>query len=162
MKTYYLFLFIFCSLLFISCTEDGALSESEDSFTEDGLASSEPGGESSGVGDGSQDNSGIVTAGEWNDLANWSFWQNLLNQEEADAFTSDRQFNTANRFSFKVTDASNLPAVDIPISVKQGNNIVWEARTDNQGTAELWIDLKNNTQKTADASTYSFTLTILL
>ena len=158
MKTNYLFLFIFCSLLFISCTEDGALSESEDSFTEDGLASTEPGGESSGVGDGygSQDNSGIVTAGEWNDLANWSFWQNLLNQEEADAFTSDWQFNTANRFSFKVTDASNLPAVDIPISIRQGNNIIWEARTDNQGTAELWIDLKNNTQKTADASTYSF------
>ena len=158
MKKTYFFLLLLLSISLSSCTEDGALSGTEEAYADDGFASSDTGGGSSGggSGDGSQDNSGIVTAGEWNDLTNWSFWQNLLNQEEADTFTTNWKFNTANRFSFQLTDANNLPAVDISVSVRQGATIIWEAKTDNHGTAELWVDLKNNSQKATDVATYKF------
>ncbi len=148
-------------LVFVSCTEDGTFSETDTTDSPSSFAS-ESSGDVPGDGSGSDggtdepDQSGIVTAGEWNDLDNWSFWQNLLNQEVADKLTVNWKFNTANRFSFKLTNARNQPLVDAVISVKEGTNLIWEARTDNRGTAELWIDLKNTTYQTKAAEDYTF------
>lgn len=148
-------------LILVSCTEDGTFSETDTTDSPSSFASESSGGvpgDGSGSDGGTDepDRSGIVTAGEWNDLDNWSFWQNLLNQEVADKLTVNWKFNTANRFSFKLTNASNQPLVDAIISVKEGTNLIWEAHTDNRGTAELWVDLKNTSFQTKAAEDYTF------
>ena len=153
--------FLVMLLAFVSCTEDGTLSETDTTDSPSSF-SSESGGGDPGTGSESDggtnepDRSGIVTAGEWNDLDNWSFWQNLLNQEIAERLTVNWKFNTANRFSFKLMNASNQPLVDAVISIKEGTNIIWEARTDNRGTAELWVDLKNTSNQVKAAENYVF------
>ena len=158
MKKFYAFLILLVLALFISCTEDGAITE--DGALIDGAFSSEAGagGDTGGSGNGDADNAGIITAGEWNDLANWSFWQNVLNQEDADQLTIDWEFNTANRFSFEVKDENNAPVVDAILTIKEDEAIIWTAKTDNLGTAELWIGLKGDYQKTSDISNYDFYL----
>ena len=158
MKKSYAFLILLFFALFLSCTEDAALPE-EDELS-NGAFSSESGGSAGagGSGNGDSDNAGIITAGEWNDLQNWSFWQNLLNQEVADQLTTNWEFNTANRFSFELKDENNLPVVDAVLTIKKGTDVVWAAKTDNLGTAELWIDLKSDKQKTTEITNYSFYL----
>ncbi|MFD2826574.1 VWA domain-containing protein [Leeuwenhoekiella polynyae] len=158
MKKSYAFLILLFFALFLSCSEDGSLTEGEG--LTDGAFSSESGGsgDTGGSGNGGSDNAGIITAGEWNDLSNWSFWQNLLNQEVADKLTTNWEFNTANRYSFELKDENSLPVVDAVLTIKEGTNVIWSAKTDNLGTAELWIDLKSKNQKTTDISNYSFYL----
>ncbi|MEH6658076.1 vWA domain-containing protein [Leeuwenhoekiella marinoflava] len=158
MKKSYAFLILLFFALYLSCTEDAALPE-EDELS-NGAFSSESGGSAGagGSGNGDSDNAGIITAGEWNDLQNWSFWQNLLNQEVADQLTTNWEFNTANRFSFELKDENNLPVVDAVLTIKKGTDVVWAAKTDNLGTAELWIDLKSDKQKTTGIINYSFYL----
>ncbi|MEM9143789.1 MAG: hypothetical protein AAGA86_12440, partial [Bacteroidota bacterium] len=67
--------------LFQGCSEDsttGELLEPSDFADFDSSVDSSRGvessGEGSGSGSGQGDSSGLVTAGEWNDLDEWVFW----------------------------------------------------------------------------------------
>ena len=85
--------------------------------------------------------SGVLTAAEWNDLAHWDFWTKLLRNQEWNQAFSMWRFNTTARVAVRVKDAGGNPAVNVPVALHRSQNLVWEARTDNTGEANLWVDL---------------------
>lgn len=86
---------------------------------------------------------GLLTAGEWNDLDNWNkHWLDLLADGEISEYQQMYGFFPRHRFSVLLLNESDYPLVDIPIQLTDAKgNIVWEARTDNTGKAEIWSHL---------------------
>jgi hypothetical protein len=95
---------------------------------------------SGGAGNGQNNQSGLITAGEWNDLDNWGFWLGLLNEQDYANKLDYWGFYTNNRISILVKDGNN-PVVSAKIELKRNGNLIWETKTDNLGEAELWIGL---------------------
>ena len=138
------FTFVF---LAFSCGEDSDFTASEDYSLSDSYRSSSD--ESPTGGQGGQ--AGLVTAGEWNDLNNWDFWNNLLNGQEYSKNPGYWGFYTNNRISVQLEN-SGIPVVNVKVAVKKNQDVIWEAKTDNLGAAELWIGLfeKENSIDIAD------------
>lgn len=132
-------------LILLQCTEekDGVDDFTEKTeFTGDYSYSEMGRGGNSGNGDTLAEpiEPGQITAGEWNDLLSWDFWNNL-GQHEAFNEASERwKFDFGSRYSFVVRDSRNDPVIDCKIALKniQGESL-WVARTDNEGKAELWL-----------------------
>ena len=127
---------IFFTLLFIftSCSKNNS-----------GLSPSATGtaGVQSG---GSQPQAGVITAGEWNDLDHWDFWDSIIVKNEFDTIPSHWSFFNNNRISVNVIDVNSMPVADAFVKLKRDGSIIFSARTDNRGKAELWADLfQNNT-----------------
>ena len=135
----------------IGCSSDGGDSVSDGSLSE-GIPS---GGENPG-GNGE---AGTITAGEWNDLSNWNFWQNLKQNQEYSEMEAYWSFNTANRITVVVTTANGQPVIDVPVVLKKGSTILFSAKTDNKGIAELWQDL-NGPNQNRDAAASGIVLDI--
>ncbi|MDP5169877.1 MAG: hypothetical protein NWR72_06505, partial [Bacteroidia bacterium] len=83
---------------------------------------------------------GIITAGEWNDLDHWDFWTQLLKRPDFERFPAYWQFYTNHRVSV-VLASGETPVVNARVELFEGDNLVWAAKTDHAGQAELWIDL---------------------
>lgn len=144
-------LYIFCLtgvLIFLASCEPDIESESVSDFDalslrSDGSASSESSGSSmpSGISQiGEEDESGLITAGEWNDLNNWEFWNDLMNRKESADKLDYWHFYNQNRISILLTNNNQL-VTNAKIELIKKGEVVWEAKTDNHGKAELWIDL---------------------
>lgn len=121
-------------LLLTSCSK-----ESSDSIS--------PKGSSSSNGQGNSGNqAGVITAAEWNDLDNWSFWENIISTND---FKSKPQYWTIfnnNRIAVKVVTSNEVPIIDALVKLKRDGTTIFTARTDNKGKAELWVDVfQNNT-----------------
>jgi Carboxypeptidase regulatory-like domain/Secretion system C-terminal sorting domain len=86
---------------------------------------------------------GLLTAGEWNDLHNWSrHWLDLLHDGEVDAHQKQYGIFPKHRYTVLLTNEHDYPLTDAPVTLKTaGGEIVWETRTDNTGKAELWAGL---------------------
>lgn len=133
-------------LIFSSCSkEDGDLTSSE--------STSETSSDN-----GNQGQAGSITAGEWNDLSNWFFWKDLLIEQDYSQMSSYWDFNTNNRLSFLVLN-NNTPVINAKVELLRNESVLWTAKTDNRGYAELWvsmfqkeesIDLSNLTIKVND------------
>ena len=95
-----------------------------------------------GASDGPQTtNSGVITAAEWNDLQNWTFWNDVLNKNGNSKMQSTWGFYTNNRFSVKLSSTDSKALCDVPVDLLQDGQIVFSTRTDNKGQAELWANL---------------------
>ncbi len=133
-------LFIITLLASCSISDESSLGDADGLFSSD--ASSDGGsttGESST--NGGQGEEGLITAGEWNDLSNWNFWVELLDQEPFKNFPEEWQFFTVDqRISVLVEDQSNKAVNNVRVKLYQEGFLLWEAMTDNAGMAELWID----------------------
>ncbi len=134
-----------------SCENEGTDSLSEDPAALDESLSSDSGGSADGNGNG--DNSGLITAGEWNDLNHWDFWTNLLNGQNFSNMSDHWGFYTENRIALHIT-TNGFPAKNVPVRLTNDAATVWETRTDNLGNAELWIGLFQPTQE-IDLQAYS-------
>ena len=89
---------------------------------------------------------GVITAGEWNDLDNWSFWENIISTDEFESKPQYWSIFNNNRISVKVFTYDGLPAINAFVQLKREGTTIFTARTDNMGKAELWVDLfQNNT-----------------
>jgi len=98
-----------------------------------------------------QSRAGRLTAGEWRDLDNWDFWRALFdsnqNQQEGGWTHMERTwgFNTAQRVRVEVTGDRNGtpgPITDAAVQLLgQDQRVIWEARTDNKGRADLYAGL---------------------
>lgn len=107
-------------------------------------------------GENTQEYAGRVTAGEWNDLNNWMFWSNLMTNSQADQEGTDYTgysdywgLYTNNRVKVKAVDADGNPLYDAQIRLETTDgNVIWTARTDNQGGADLWVGLTQQTNET--------------
>lgn len=84
---------------------------------------------------------GQLTAGEWDDLAAWESFGNLLNSNEGDTSLRHWSFLGFNRLEVAVT--SNGRAVtDAQVQIKgQKKGPLWEARTNTEGRAYLFVNL---------------------
>src|ERR1041385_6223502 len=89
-------------ILAFSCTK--TIGPGESSTTDLGssaggiyAAAPGPGGGGGGNGGNAGDSSGLITAGEWNDIDNWDFWKNLLQRDTIKTFPDVWKFYTNNR-----------------------------------------------------------------
>ena len=100
-----------------------------------------------GDGDGDGDiEPGQLTAGEYRDLDHWDFWRGLFegDGEETGAWASMESkwgYFTENRFAVVVGSGDDLVGDAEVTLVDAEQNIVWAARTDNLGRAELYAGL---------------------
>lgn len=84
--------------------------------------------------------SGLLTAGEINDLAKWTLWEDPSHKVLTNYKSSWKLF-PRHRFSVMVMNKDNIAVVDAPVLLVNTNGeILWKSRTDNLGRAELWID----------------------
>jgi hypothetical protein len=108
------------------------------------------GGDDGGGGDGGGETGttgepiepGQLTAGEWRDLDHWDFWRGLFvpGSEWLD-FDTYWGFHTKVRVPVVVT-SSDVPVIDVPVELRDAQGtLLWHARTDNLGRAELWPSL---------------------
>lgn len=82
---------------------------------------------------------GTLTAGEWNDLNNWKFWQSLMQKKNFSEYQEEWQFFPSQRYSVRVTDAMGQPVMDCAVELVGNNKSkLWKAKTNNSGIAELW------------------------
>ncbi len=97
---------------------------------------------------------GLLTAGEWNDLHNWNrHWTDLLADGEIEEYQKMYAMFPRNRYTLMLLNNQNYPAADVKVVLKSGNDLIWEARTDNTGKAELWanmFDQKNSENLTIE------------
>ena len=87
---------------------------------------------------GIQPQGGLVTAGEWNDLDNWAFYQKTLMKEPFKGFPDDWQMYTNHRIAVAIT-AKNKPAANATVTLFRNDTPTWTAKTDNLVRAELWV-----------------------
>ena len=87
---------------------------------------------------GIQPQGGLVTAGEWNDLDNWDFYQKTLMKEPFKGFPDDWQMYTNHRIAVAIT-TKNKPAANATVTLFRNDTPIWTAKTDNLGRAELWV-----------------------
>ena len=119
----YLAVFI---LLFAACSKD------KESSNEFGSPSSEG---SHKVGGGKTG----MTAGEWNDLDSWSFWQNLMKEASYKKFVNQWGFNTQYRISILAFGPDSLPMVDYKVELLQKASVFSIGKTDNHGRLDFFI-----------------------
>ena len=135
------------SLLFVlwSCSVESPLGMAE-------AADSGAGEEGSGSGNNTQ--AGLITAGEWNDLDNWDFWNGLMNGQDHSGKPGYWEVYLDNRISVEIAN-NGSPVQDLQVELRQGSYVIWKTRTDNLGKAELWI---NPYQAGGDISLGDYTL----
>ena len=85
---------------------------------------------------------GVLTAGEWNDLNNWDFWNNLLSNQEYYDDVNKWNLKEIIRYSFVVADKNESLVANAEISLLSNQVEVWKTKTDNKGKATLWSDLE--------------------
>ncbi|HCS18942.1 MAG TPA: hypothetical protein DIW47_00010 [Bacteroidetes bacterium] len=84
---------------------------------------------------------GTLTAGEINDYSKWVLWEDLT-QTSFEAFQTQWGFYLKNRYPVQVTFENGVPIVDAEVRLLSNKNeVVYLARTDNTGKAELWADM---------------------
>ncbi len=97
------------------------------------------------AGTGSEEESataGTLTAGEWNDLNNWDFWKDIQKESEWAAMSEYWGYNTLGRYSVQVLSESEKPIIDAAVSlIDENKKIIWKARTNNNGFANLFNDM---------------------
>ncbi len=94
-----------------------------------------------GDDDPGQVEAGQLTAGEWRDLDHWEFWNGLFTLGSWANMETYWSFYTAQRYAVIVTD-DNVPIVDAVVTLRDAEQqVVWKARTDNHGRAELFAGL---------------------
>lgn len=94
---------------------------------------------------------GLLTAGEWNDLHNWNrHWVDLLADGETDEYQKMYGFFPRQRYTVMLTNNNGFPIADAVVQLKSSEgSMIWEARTDNTGKAELWAGLFSAQKETA-------------
>jgi hypothetical protein len=144
------------SLFIIRCAKEGPEPLKPDSPGKEylGLTDGIGGGYSGGTGgtsDSTQQDTipaGQITAGEWNDLVNWDFWVNLGQIRAFDSAQDNWNFHPQYRYSVLVRDQNNNPLIDSEVWLRnKDSDAIWKARTDNQGKAELWLNLNGQNEE---------------
>ncbi|MGO4694982.1 VWA domain-containing protein [Paenibacillus sp. 2TAB26] len=83
---------------------------------------------------------GQLTAGEWDDIAAWDRFGNLLNSQEGDSSKRVWQFWNFNRLEVIVT-AGGKALSDAQVELYAGKKTIWKARTNTEGRAYVYAGL---------------------
>lgn len=135
----------------------GATEFSEDAIAKDGFSGEAPGEGDAESEQGNQTYSGLLTAGEWNDLDNWKFWTDLLNENEFYNNTEYWGFYPKKLVAVKVIDEDSVGIANVSVELLKGGDVEFAAKTDNTGYAYCWINLFSGA---ADDSTIEYSLSV--
>lgn len=121
---------------------NGALSEDATGIAD--FSTGPTGASSSGSGaGGGVPTGGLITAGEWNDLENWDFWISLLETSEYNEMEDVWTIDPSRRVAVELIGINNIPMRDAHLRLMSDSEVLWEAQTDKEGTAELFIEPYN-------------------
>ncbi len=85
------------------------------------------------------ENTGLLTAGEWNDNENWDFWTDLMKSKEWTGMQKHWEFYTTDKISVIVKAESGQLVEDASVILETTDGKkLWTARTDVFGKAELF------------------------
>lgn len=88
--------------------------------------------------------SGTLTATEINDFSKWELWKNISNNELG-RFQKFWKIEPKSRYSIQVLSKESQPVVGGVVFLESADgNVLWKARTDNTGKAELWAGFFEN------------------
>ena len=119
----------------------GAIAEDGIDFADLSSSSGPLGGGAGGTGTGGAvPTGGLITAGEWNDLENWDYWISLLETSEYNEMEEVWTIDPSRRVAVQLIGINNVPMRDAQLKLMNGSEVLWEAQTDKEGTAELFID----------------------
>lgn len=85
--------------------------------------------------------SGLLTAGEWNDLDNWGFWTDLFNENAYYEKMSYWRFFPKKLVAVKVVDENKVGVANVPVMLLNGRKVEFATKTDNEGYAYCWMNL---------------------
>lgn len=130
-----LLLFLLITGFITGCQKDDSFSAEESSAT----TSSSP----SPSGSGSQNGSaGLITAGEWNDIDNWTDWLKFLSGSEATTTQDKWNYFTKDNNKLILKDKSDRPVPNAEVQlISNKGEMLWQTKTDNNGTAVLFSSL---------------------
>ncbi len=117
--------------------DDGAMEVAEEDIADGEIAT----GGTGASGKKKRKKAGQLTAGEWKDLDNWTFWNDLKKDQEFINKQKYWNFYPNDRFTLMVSDDNDQAIADCRVSLVNKAGTVWKARTDNTGKAELWANL---------------------
>jgi len=83
--------------------------------------------------------SGTLTAGEVNDFAKWHLWGDIL-RNDFQQYSKMWGFYPTYRYIAQLTGKQGMPVSNAQVTLKLGDTILWQTKTDNTGKAELWRD----------------------
>lgn len=90
---------------------------------------------------------GVLTAGEVNDFSKWTMWQDIA----ANTLSTLRDLwavAPSGRYTLDLQNRSGLPIADAVVHLKRKDGtLLYTARTDNTGKAELWATLDPKADK---------------
>ena len=99
--------------------------------------------------------SGLLTAGEWNDLGNWGFWADIIDDGNYSGKTDYWEFYPENLVVVKVVDNNNVGIANVSVELFNNKSREFVAKTDNAGYAYCWINLFGNSDRKIRAKDFS-------
>ncbi len=147
MKQHFILLVSIATIILSSCTK--LESGSSGSYTPTAIGPSSGGGS----GSGQADSAGVITAGEWNDLSNWNFFDSIISLQDYAQMPAYWNIHPENRISVLVMNHDSVPLSGITVALNKNGSTVFISKTDNLGKAELWIGLFDSIH-VADLSSY--------
>ncbi|MBL0128185.1 MAG: T9SS type A sorting domain-containing protein [Flavobacteriales bacterium] len=90
---------------------------------------------------------GVLTAGEVNDFAKWTLWQDIA-ENTLGALKDLWAIAPTGRYTLDLQTQRGLPIADAVVRLKRKDGtVLFSARTDNTGKAELWSTLDAKAEK---------------
>lgn len=120
------------TIFIASCTKkDLASSASGDGKIADGYS-----GTAVSPGGGNQ-NPGVLTAGEWNDLDNWDFWKTLMTNDTFKNAQPHWGFFPNEKWSFTINDANGQAVPDATVTVQSNGSVLWQGKSNRFGILQI-------------------------
>lgn len=95
--------------------------------------------------------SGQLSAGEVNDFGKWEMWKDIT-ENELKTYKDIWKIYPHQRYCVLVTNEQNIPVIDATVYLKKNGKIIWTAKTDNTGKAELWANMFNSSLENKNIS----------
>lgn len=112
--------------------------------------------EEGGWGGGSNERmSGLLTAGEWNDLDNWGSWVATLDSNTYNTMPGYWKFFPNKLVAVKVVDASENALANVSVELLNDDKVEFVTKTDNSGLAYCWVSLFSDNAQTTGAEDFS-------
>ena len=93
---------------------------------------------------------GQLTAGEINDFSKWDMWADI-SQEDLAMHRGDWKQYADHRYTIQLTTPTGLAVVNAKVELNDGQgNVLWRARTNNSGQAEMWAHYFLETKRPAN------------
>ena len=83
---------------------------------------------------------GQLTAGILNDYGKWNLWQDIQ-ENELKSWQESWSIRPSDRYPVQLTTQNGYPIVNAKVKLMEGGKVIWTAKTDNTGRAELWANL---------------------